>query len=209
MRRLLVVEDQGALRALLSAHLQQQGFTVVATSSAAEAVEAFAEFDPDALIADIDLGTRPDGVELALLLRRMAPHLGVVFLSSYPRSTAGKGVFGIEGAVFLSKTSLESPDELVAAIEQTLGSASVPEAAAVAAVTQGPERLTRHQLEVLGMVARGWSNEQIATESGSTVRAVERSMSRIFERLEVTGDPSVSPRVAAAARYISLFGPVR
>ena len=59
------------------------------------------------------------------------------------------------------------------------------------------------------MIARGWSNEQIAARSGSTVRAVERSVSRIFDRLGVTGDAGVSPRVAAATRYVAAFGPVR
>ncbi|PII81380.1 hypothetical protein BMH32_02425 [Leucobacter sp. OLJS4] len=46
------------------------------------ALAAFAEVDPDALVADIDLDSSPDGIELATALRRIAPHLGVVFLTA-------------------------------------------------------------------------------------------------------------------------------
>ncbi len=59
------------------------------------------------------------------------------------------------------------------------------------------------------MIARGWSNERIAVETGGTVRAVERSISRLFARLEVTRDPTVNARVAAAGLYLAAFGPAR
>ncbi len=218
---MLVVEDQGALRALVHDLFARSGFAVESCASGVDALAVFAEFDPDALVADIDLGSRPDGIELATALRRLAPHLGVVFLTNYPRRAAGAEAFGLPGAVFVGKAELESPEQILAALERALrpsgpadpANTSSEDLSASARVTAcggtggGVTALTRHQLAVLGMVARGWSNEQIAQHSGATVRAVERSISRIFDRLGVSGDPATSPRVAAAARYFAAFGP--
>lgn len=207
-RRVLVVEDQAALRVLVCEMLAQRGWETAAAADAAEATRLFAEFDPDALMTDIDLGSRPSGAELAAMLSQLAPHLGIVFLSSYPRAAAGAKAMGIERAVFVSKQDLGSPDDMVAALERALSSRPAPEVEIPAAADPLGE-LTRHQLKVLAMIARGWSNDQIAAASSSTVRAVERSVSRIFDRLGVTGDASVSPRVAAATLYLSAFGPAR
>ena len=236
---MLVVEDQGALRALVHDLFARNGFAVESTASAVDALARFADFDPDALVADIDLGARPDGIELATALRRIAPHLGVVFLTNYPRRAAGAEAFGLPGAVFVGKAELESPEQILAALERALrptapadpadptrrsdradasgvsGAGTHAEAPSAETPTAddgragGVTALTRHQLAVLGMIAQGWSNEQIARESGASVRAVERSISRIFERLGVTGDPATNPRVAAAARYLAAFGPQR
>ena len=41
------------------------------------------------------------------------------------------------------------------------------------------------------------------------MRAVERAISRVFDRLDLTGDPATTPRVAAAAMYLAAFGPTR
>lgn len=214
-RRVLVVEDQAALRALTRELFEQRGFAVRSAGSAIEALAVFDEFDPDVLVADIDLGARPDGAELAAILRARAPHLGVVFLSSYPRAAAGAQPFGLADAVFLSKSAIGSADDLVAAVEGALGGASEAVSGAAAGdrgVDSGGSvlgSLTRHQLRVLSMAARGWSNEQIAEQSGAGLRAVERSVSRIFERLGVSGDRGVNARVTAAAQYLAEFGPAR
>lgn len=205
---MLVVEDQAALRILLCDLLQRHGFETAAAADAATATRLFTEFDPDALLTDIDLGARPSGAELATMLAELAPHLAIVFLSSYPRAAAGAAAMGIARAVFVSKQQLDSPDALLDALEHALSTQPAPEASA-APPHDGLGTLTRHQLEVLGMIARGWSNDRIATETGSTVRAVERAISRVFDRLDLTGDPATTPRVAAAAMYLAAFGPTR
>lgn len=208
-RRALIVEDQGALRILVQDLFEREGFETAGSGSAIEALALFDEFDPDVLVADVDLGSRPDGAELAEILRRRAPHLGVVFLSSYPRGSAGAVAFGIPGAVFVGKADLSAPEELLDAVERALTSSADHPPAEDHAHRRGLAVLTRHQLEVLGMVSRGWSNEQIAEKSGASVRAVERSVSRIFDRLGLTGDRGINARVAAAAKYIGEFGPIR
>ncbi|TQJ32101.1 response regulator [Microbacterium sp. SLBN-146] len=208
VRRVLVVEDLAALRVLVCDLLDRHGFITAGAADAADATRLFAEFDPDVLLTDIDLGSRPSGAELAVMLTRLAPHVGVVFLSSFPRAAAGATAMGIPRAEFVSKQRLDSPDQLISAIERSLAVRPLP-SDPVIHDRAGLGGLTRHQLEVLAMVSRGWSNEQIAHASRISVRAVERSISRIFARLGLTGDLAINPRVAAAALYITEFGPVR
>lgn len=205
---MLVVEDQAALRMLVCDLLERHGFETATAADARTATALFTEFDPDALLTDIDLGARPSGAELAAMLAALAPHLAIVFLSSYPRAAAGAAAMGIPQAVFVSKQDLDSPTTLLEALEDALATRPAPVPPAIASADP-LAALTRHQLEILAMIARGWSNERIAEETGGTLRAVERSISRLFDRLRVTGDPTVSPRVAAAATYLAAFGPVR
>lgn len=199
MRRVLVVEDQPAMRALLCDMLAHRGFEVTGAADAAEATATFVQSDPDVLLTDIDLGSRPSGVELAVMLTGLAPHMAVVFLSSFPGAATG----GPVGAVVVSKLDVTSADTVAQAVEAALRRTQPPPRAtprdALAA-------LTRRQLEVLALVARGRTNAQIAAERGTSVRAVERAVSRIFERLDLGSDPTTNARVRASALYLSGHG---
>jgi DNA-binding NarL/FixJ family response regulator len=61
--------------------------------------------------------------------------------------------------------------------------------------------LTVRELEVLRLVARGCSNQEIASLLSLSTRTVERHLSNIYVRLELTGR---SARAAAAARLPGL-----
>ncbi|WP_396644059.1 response regulator transcription factor [Microbacterium sp.] len=206
VRRVLVVEDQPAMRVLLCDMLTHRGFQVTAAGDAAEATRLFADTDPDVLLTDIDLGSRPTGIELATILTGLAPHMAVVFLSSFPGAVAASGRPGPEGAVFVSKLDVTSPEVVLDAVEAALRSTIPP---APSSVRASPlDGLTRRQIEVLGLVARGWSNEQIARERGTTTRAVERTVSRIFTRLGLGPASGTNSRVRASGLYLAEFGPV-
>ena len=206
MRRVLVVEDQPAMRVLLCDMLTHRGFQVTAAGDAAEATRLFADTDPDVLLTDIDLGSRPTGIELATILTGLAPHMAVVFLSSFPGAVAASGRPGPEGAVFVSKLDVTSPEVVLDAVEAALRSTIPPAPSSVRASPLAG--LTRRQIEVLGLVARGWSNKQIARERGTTTRAVERTVSRIFTRLGLGPASGTNSRVRASGLYLAEFGPV-
>ena len=56
------------------------------------------------------------------------------------------------------------------------------------------------------LLAAGLTNAEIARRRDVSVRAVEKSVERIFAALELSGDESVTPRVATAAAYIATYG---
>ena len=59
--------------------------------------------------------------------------------------------------------------------------------------------LTAREEQILALVARGMSNEEIATTLFLSVRTVERHLSNVYVKLRVSGK---SARAAAAARYM-------
>ena len=196
------------MRVLIAAVLESAGFEVLSAPSAHVALELLEEYDPDVLVTDIELGSRPDGVELARIARQLAPHLGVVFVTSFPRAAHAPARDAIPGAVYVDKTQLASPDDLVVALEQALRARS-DQPMAASASTELPEgigALTEHQRRVLSLIAAGLSNAEIAARTDATVRAVERTVSRVFDTLGVSRVTAVNPRVVAANEYNRLFG---
>lgn len=76
--------------------------------------------------------------------------------------------------------------------------------AQAAAVPTRP--LSRRELGVLDLVARGLSNEEIGTALGLSVRTVERHLANVYAKLGLAGK---SARAAAAARFADLARQVR
>ena len=56
---------------------------------------------------------------------------------------------------------------------------------------------TRREAEVLGLVADGWTNQQVATRLGITERTVRKHLSAVYEQAGVAG------RAAAAGWWRS------
>jgi len=193
------------VRTLASATLEGEGFDVLAVESSAKAISHFGGFDPDVLVADIDLGERPNGVELATILRAQAPYLGVVFLTNYPAALAfERTITPPAGFAFVQKEQLGSVEQFVEAIESALNDAAEPRRDADAS-EDAVARLTPSQLELLKMMAAGLTNQQIAERRGGTVRAVERHISRTFDALGLD-DRNGNPRVLATNLYTQRFG---
>ena len=204
-RSVLVVEDQAALRTLIAATLEQANFTVTACGSAAEAVAAFGKADPDVLLSDIHLGGKPDGVDLANILRAKAPYLGLVFFTSFPAHLAfKKTVTPPSDYAFLHKDHLTSIETLTEAIESALDD-SRPALRYGQDSAEELSNLTKSQLELVKLIAAGLSNAEIAEYRGSSLRSVERLINRTFEVLGL-GDFSGNSRVAAANMYTQHYG---
>lgn len=66
--------------------------------------------------------------------------------------------------------------------------------------------LTRRQIEVLGHVAMGRTNAQIAAIRGTTVKTVEETVTRAFAALGVQAETDGNVRVAAVRRLLETIG---
>jgi len=206
-RTVLFIEDQTVMRVLVTELLQHAGFDVSSHADATSALEVFDAVDPDVLVTDIELGSRPNGAEAAVIARHRAPHLAVVFLTNFPLvASAPRAVASVPDATFLRKESLTSGADLVAAVDETLRQSRRRMSADSLASDAVLTRLTRGQLEVLQLIAQGHSNAVIAERSGRSIRAVERMIARLFDALEVNSDSDINPRVVAANRYARTFG---
>ena len=67
----------------------------------------------------------------------------------------------------------------------------------------GVAALTPRRLEVLELMAQGYSNARIARELVVTEKAVARSIALIFQTLDLPPDPDEHRRVLAVMRYLN------
>lgn len=207
IRRALIVEDDAFTRSLVGHLLEHAGFEVLLCGSSAEGIDAFEAFDPDVLIVDVQLGAPPNGAQLAQALRQRAPHLGIVVISNFPSADAsGLGQGLPQGAAFLHKREIESPNLLIEAIDSALIDSAAEVVLASSDQTNALSRLSPNQLGILQQIALGQSNAEIARQRDTTLRSVERMVSRTFAALGVADDPSSNARVAATRIYIEAMG---
>lgn len=206
-RRVLVVEDHALMRSLVADAFRRRGFEATAAASAPEALAALDQADPDLLVTDIDLGERPNGVELATIVRERAPHVAVLFLSNLSReAAASRAKDTVADASYVNKSAVASVDELVDAAEAVLADRPVIHDRAADARRDALLRLSEAQLETTRLLAAGLTNAEIARRRGISVRAVEKSVERVFHALDLSAGESTAPRVAAATLYVSTFG---
>lgn len=204
-RNALLVEDYVAMRTLLAESLTSANFDVQSCGSAGEALAKFEPGSADVLITDIDLPDRPNGVELATILRARDPGLALVFITNFSEEGAFKGrVRPPEPFAFVQKSRLESNQVLLDAVESALTEASSPLRLSDGATPLST--LTSTQLTVVRMIAAGLTNSEIASRRGTNQRAVERMISRLFAELDVANDASRNPRVVLANLYTQAFG---
>ncbi|WP_374008818.1 response regulator [Leifsonia sp. LS-T14] len=206
-RRVLVVEDHALMRSLVVDAFAQRGFDASAADSATEALRLAQEVDPDLLVTDIDLGRRPNGVELATILRQRAPHVAVMFLSNLSREAAAAQARGtVANASFVNKAAVATVEDLVDAAEAALADRPIHREHPAGDVRSRLLGLTAAQLETTRLLAAGLSNSEIARRRNVTVRAVEKSVERVFASLGLAGGERIAPRVAVATLYTATFG---
>jgi len=121
---ILIVEDEEAVGALAQRILTSHGYTVLAASSAAEALGVLS--DPvrriDLLITDLVLPGGKQGGELADAARSMREGLGVLYMSGYSRDASIHGGRLDEGINFLQKPFTAT--ELIATVEDAFAGSS-------------------------------------------------------------------------------------
>lgn len=206
-RRALLVEDDAFTRGLLAEVITGAGFEVVECESARQASRAFDEFDPDVLVVDIQLEQPPNGAQLAQALHARAPHLGIVVVSQYPGPQAARSGAALPpGAAFVHKGEVDSSTDVLRAIESVLSDDVDPVIRTADPSGSGVAGCSGAQIELLRMIALGFSNERIARERGTSVRAVEQMIHRTYSRIGLRSDPDANSRVHAVRAYVVAFG---
>jgi DNA-binding NarL/FixJ family response regulator len=202
-QKLLVVEDNTFMRALISDLLVSLGFEVEAVESASAAVKAAARFDPDAAILDVELGAGPNGFDLARILRESAPEIGLIFLTNIPEpKTIGVDNRSIpKDAAYLVKDSVGDIELLLKAIKASMRGRVGQELRHDRDV-HSLSNLSRSQLDLLHLAALGLSNTEIAARRGTTVRAVENLFKRAIDSAGIEVGPGEHGRVLAVRKYI-------
>lgn len=203
-RRLIIVDDEPIIRSLLSHRLGEIGFETHNAKDALEAKRMFEKVDPDAMVVDLDLGDGPSGTDLISALSAQNPAVGFVLLTNYTPTPAE--MKSAPHIAYLSKREVESIELVVEALNTVMRDDD-PRAELFTVQDDSPlATLTTKQLEVLRLVAKGLSNAEIAKQRDLGVRAVEQTVHRIYQALDIGDDEAMSPRVLAARIYTAQMG---
>jgi DNA-binding NarL/FixJ family response regulator len=206
-RSVLVVEDDLLLSSLISEELTERGFRVATASDAAAARKQVDKFDPDLILLDLALGDGPSGVHLAHALHRDRPDIAILVLTKYSdvKSLSLQALELPESVGFLRKQLVADPKQLLEAIEQVLS-----DRASQVRQDKGQKspvaKLSARSRLVLSLLAEGFSNQEIARQTGLGIKSVERLIAQIYLALEIDTSPSKNPRVAAALAYLKGIG---
>ncbi|MGW5421389.1 response regulator [Streptomyces sp. NPDC003943] len=186
--RILLCDDHAVVRAGLLALLgSAPGIEVVGEAgSGEEAVAMAAHLRPDVVLMDLQLGAGIDGVEAT---RRIAPTgVHVLVLTTY--DTDADITRAIEAGATGYLLKAERPEELFAAIRsaaQGRTTLSPPVASRVMDRMRGAARptLTDRERDILGQLAHGLGNREIARALFISEATVKTHLGRIYAKLGV------------------------
>ena len=191
--RVLVVDDDSGIRAVLLALLERIGCETREASSGTEALEIAESFRPTLVILDVSI-PGITGYEVCHQLReRFGPSLGVIFLSG-ARIEALDRVAGLLIGADDYVVKPFDPDELVARIRAQLRKR---ERRASGRVEPAASPLTAREREVLDLLAQGLDQNQIAKELVISPKTVATHIQHVLPKL---GAHSRAQAVAIARR---------
>ena len=188
--RILIVEDQRIVREGLTALLEDEAEVEIAGEAAdgQQAVDLFGQIQPDVVLMDLQMPL-VDGAEATRRIREQAPEAHILVLTTY---ATDEFIFkalraGAQGYVLKDA----SADELLAAIRAIYHGQTwlAPAVAArlVAGVSAGaPDPLTPRELEVLALMGKGASNNEIAATLDITPRTAKVHVQNILGKLGAT-----------------------
>ena len=221
---ILLVDDEPGLREAVQAYLEDSGFTVHVASNATQGWEMLQQVAPELVISDIMM-PQVDGYQFLQQMRDDPRYkaMPVVFLTA--RGMTSDRIQGYQAGCDAYLPKPFDPDELVAIVQglidrraavQSSGDGETPDIAEMArqiaeikamlshkgAIAQTPSPIkidfTPREQSVLELVAEGLMNKEIARRLDTSVRNVEKYVSRLFSK---TGTSSRTELVRYALEH--------
>lgn len=194
--RIVVADDHELVRRGIRDLLEiQRGWKVVGeAANGREAVEKVRKLKPDIAILDVTMPDK-DGLEVTRQVREAAVETRVLILTMHESDQMVRRVLeaGARGYVLKSDMAMH----LVRAVKNLArgkisltpkvseivlqGFLKVGDIAKSSEQTQAQP--TRREMEIIGLIAKGKGNKQIATELGITVRTAETHRARIMMKM--------------------------
>lgn len=205
--RIVIADDSALIREGVKGLVEKRGHEVVATPATADelvaAVDELADDLPDLVITDVRMPPKmqEDGLRAAVELRETYPTLNVMVLSQYVAPAYARELFspaesGVHGAAkkpggtgYLLKDRIGQVIDFLGSLDVVAGGGVVVDPEVAQALMRsgrsGLASLTSREREVLELMARGKSNNQIADELFLSGAAVAKHVSNIFMKLHL------------------------
>jgi len=182
--RVLSVDDHPLLREGLAAIINNQPDMVLVAqaSSAQEAIQQFRKHNPDVTLMGLRLPDK-SGIDAMIAVRTEFPDARVVILTTFEGDMEIQRALEAGARGYVLKST--PPKELVELIRQVhAGKKRIPsQVAAQLAEHISDEALTDREIEVLGQIAGGNRNRDIAEKLFITEETVKVHIKHIMEKL--------------------------
>ncbi len=194
--RVLIADDHAVLRAGLRLLINAQPDMEVVGEAAdgIQTVQVASELHPDVIILDLCMRGQ-DGVQAIGRLREVDPKARVLVLTMYddPAYLRSALAAGCAGYVIKRAADVELIGAIRAIVEgRTIVNASLGTEAGGELQKQqawtsaaGLKSLTPRELEVLRLVAQGYTNHEVADRLSLSVKTVETHRARVMEKLHL------------------------
>lgn len=210
--RLLIADDHALIRDGLRKILSlQEGLEVVAEAPDGEVAYKLAgELTPDIILMDINM-PNVNGIEATRRIKADFPHIGIIALTIHDDEEYVYELVKVGVSAYVLK-DIES-DSLVETIRAVFRGETVfhpritqkllGEFQRITKKNLETESLSRRELDVLMLIARGKSNKEIGEELYISEKTVKNHITNIFRKIEVT-DRTQAALYAVKNRMVKL-----
>jgi DNA-binding NarL/FixJ family response regulator len=220
--RVVIVEDHALLREGMVALLTENGIDVVAQAEDGPGLLRIVDgHKPDLAICDVRLppGFTDEGIRAAIEARRRHPSLAVLVLSQYVEPAYSHELLsaGESGVGYLLKERVSEVRTFLDAVRRVAAGGTALDREVVSSLIRSRDAtatgdgarldaLTPRERETLELIAQGRTNAAIARELVITPGAVEKHVSNIFSKLDLTASDDDHRRVLAVLTYLRATG---
>ena len=205
--RTLIADDHTVVRAGIRQFLESASdIEVVAEAENGEQAKLLIQVElPDVAVLDIQM-PKATGIEVTRWAKANAQGVGILILTAYNDDPYVMAVLQAGANGFVLKTA--DPDDIIQAVRDVHAGKSVLDPSVTGAVMsqifqrseaqQPVEQPTEREMEVLHLVAKGFTNKAIGVQLGISDRTVQGHLAHIFDKLQA------SSRTEAVMRAVSL-----
>jgi DNA-binding NarL/FixJ family response regulator len=201
--KVLIVEDELFTQKLICEIITNLGNKCETASSVNEAITLVKTFSPELIITDLDLGPGPTGIDLINKIDKEFPEIKLAVLSAHTSPNLVDIRFkGLPSRVqYIVKADLHASNSFENILENAFE--QNPKIKTSASKPIDAIYLSNTQAELLKLIAQGLSNQAIADERGTTLRAVEALINRTYQALKLNENDSMNLRVEAVKLWKS------
>ncbi len=209
--RVLIIDDHELVRVALRSVLEQEPNMEVAGEApdGASGIKACEELAPDVVLLDLRLPDQ-NGAQVCAALRTLPNPPRVLILTSYDEDEEVFGALQAGASGYIMKDI--APSSLVGAVASVAEGQTVLDAAVAGRVIKASQAATRQgargglsarEIEVLGLMARGMSNREIAKALWVSEATVKTHVSHLLHKLDA-GDRTQAVLLAIRRRLIDV-----
>ncbi|GAB3806042.1 response regulator transcription factor [Humibacter antri] len=207
--RVVIGEDSALFREGMVALLQSAGHDVVGRAATGpDAVAQVRAHRPDVAVLDIRMPHDDEGIVAALQIRESDPPTPVMLLSQHIETRRTVELVASGSIGYLLKDRVLDVDEFLLSLERVAGGGTamdpdvVTRLLGIARAASVLDALTPRELDVLRLMAEGWSNAAIGARLFLSERTVETHIGSVFAKLPLEDSPDGNRRVRAILAYL-------